>query len=320
MGSTVVVVGGAGALGTAVVAAAGTDRSLDRVLSFDATGVVSPATPEGRVDALADASCLIYLGQSTVSAHGVDGTGTTPDVDDLRAWLAAAEEASVPRLVVLSSAMVYGAWPGNPVPLTESAPMRPDPADDFATSNAEVERIVAEWSDGLEEGSRPSVAVLRPTIVVGDDTADWFARAPWAGTAGQPQPLQVLHLDDLVSAVDHMRRSDASGAFNVAPDGWISPDELVALRGPVRRFTRRQPPSHYQSNPWVVANDRLRATGWEPSQTAQEAYVIADEGGPLSSLSAKGRQQVALAASVGLLALVAAVIAMVLRRSRGRAA
>ena len=40
-------------------------------------------------------------------------------------------------------------------------------------------------------------------------------------------PMQFLHLDDLASAVEHVRRGRLSGAFNVAPDGWIPGDRLT---------------------------------------------------------------------------------------------
>ncbi|MBV9042245.1 MAG: hypothetical protein JOZ68_14660, partial [Acidimicrobiia bacterium] len=55
--------------------------------------------------------------------------GGKVDVDRLRTSLRAAG-SDVGRVVYLSTAMVYGAWPNNPVPLTEDAPMRPNP--DFA--------------------------------------------------------------------------------------------------------------------------------------------------------------------------------------------
>src|SRR4051794_14153036 len=46
-------------------------------------------------------------------------------------------DASTRTVVYVSSAMVYGAWPNNPVPLTEDAPMRPNPGFGYATAKAE---------------------------------------------------------------------------------------------------------------------------------------------------------------------------------------
>ena len=67
-------------------------------------------------------------------------------------------------IVRISSATVYGAWPNNPVPLTEDAPLRPNPHFSPAVQGAEVERLLAEW-----RADHPDVTVttLRSAPVVG---------------------------------------------------------------------------------------------------------------------------------------------------------
>lgn len=316
MAATVVVVGGTGLLGDAVVAAATADPGVGEVRRFE----VAPATPSALEAAVAGAGCLVYLGRDTGEGPGIDGTGLVPDPDDLRSWLDAARDADLRQVVVLSSALVYGAWPDNPVPLTEQASLRPDPGVEAATSRAEAERLAGEWRGA--SGGDVAVAILRPVVVASEATADWFGRSPWArGAAGkgeQPPPIQVLHLDDLVAAVDHARRARLDGAHNVAPDGWIAPDEREALASPLRLGRARVPAGaeRYVAHPWVVANDRLRASGWTPAHTSAEAYVVADDGGPLASLSAKRRQQLSLGASAGLAGLVVAVLVALVRRRR----
>src|SRR5437868_15019821 len=74
----------------------------------------------------------------------VEGDGVS-DVGQTRALL---RSTRARRLVYTSSAMVYGAWPNNPVPLTEDAPMRPNPGFAYATAKAEGERLAVEWRDG----------------------------------------------------------------------------------------------------------------------------------------------------------------------------
>src|SRR5947208_2428404 len=49
------------------------------------------------------------------------------DVDETAALLDAAGAVGVRHVVVLSSAAAYGAWPDNPIPLTEDAILRPNP-------------------------------------------------------------------------------------------------------------------------------------------------------------------------------------------------
>jgi hypothetical protein len=125
----------------------------------------------------------------------------------------------------------------------------------------------------------------------------------------------------------------------VAPDGWIAGESLRALAAvpPLRlpeRVVRRlaalrarlDPSSAspgllpYTMHPWVVANDRIKAAGWQPEYTNEEAYVDAHPAAPWSTVSPQRRQELALA---GLGALVIGVIAgvvLLIRRGSSRRA
>src|SRR5438309_3701023 len=76
------------------------------------------------------------------------------------------EGSTTRTFVYASTAMVYGAWPNNPVPLTEDAPLRPNPGFTYAASRAEIERAALEWREA-DDGRR--LAVLRPTTVLADE-------------------------------------------------------------------------------------------------------------------------------------------------------
>ena len=126
--------------------------------------------------------------------------------------------------------------------------------------------------------------------------------------------MQFVHLDDLAEAVDLVRRQGLDGPFNVAPDGWMRSDELrrLAGRGPRVRLPERvslrlaqwrwklgmtsTPPGvvAYRVNPWVVANDRLKAVGWVPEYTNEEAYVLGDRPTGWASVSPRRRQELVL--------------------------
>ena len=67
------------------------------------------------------------------------------NVEGTRRVLDAAGAVGVGKVVRVSSAAVYGAWPNNPVPLTEQAPLRPNPGFSPAVQAAEAERLLAEW-------------------------------------------------------------------------------------------------------------------------------------------------------------------------------
>lgn len=296
---------------------------------------------------LAGCDALVHLGRTVEpgergvpdGAPEVDGAGTVPDPAATRRLLADAAEAGIDQVVVVSSAMVYGAWPTNPVPLTEEALLKPNPSLRFAVERAEEERLVALWR-AEHPGAR--VAVLRPTVQVAEDRSSWLSRSLWSGPGVQPgaaePPVQFVHLDDVASAVALAVRDRLDGAFNVAPDGWLAASQLRALSGTPRLrlphglVTRlvalrwrlglvASPPGvvAYLAEPWVVANDKLRGAGWTPRSSNEEAFVAADRPGPLATLSPKRRQELALGvAGVALAGLAVGMGVAVRRAVRGR--
>jgi nucleoside-diphosphate-sugar epimerase len=329
--STVVLLGAASPLGRRVTSLLEAAADVDEVVA------VAGGAPDELKRSLDGADCLIDVAASDPPAAG-EATG---DVDRMRAVLEAAGDAGVRHVVLLSDATVYGAWANNAVPLTEDAPLRPNPGFVFAAERAEIERLASEWRDD-HPGS--TVALLRSVPAVARGERGWLARALRPGTAvpagDEEPPAQFVHLDDLASAVDVARRAHVDGPRNVAPDGWVPGDEVRALAGggprlrlperAARRFAAWRwrwgfaaPPPElvpYTLHPWVVANDRLRADGWTPRTTNEEAFVEAHEAGPWATLSPRRRQEVALGAAGALLAGAAAgAVALVRRASRPRA-
>lgn len=261
-----------------------------------------------------------------------DRVGSVVDLDDLtpRIALSKAGANDVAHLVVVSSAMVYGAWADNPVPLTEDAPLRPNPGCDEAAFHGETERLAREWVDA-REGT--TLAILRPTTVIGG----WEGEPPPVplplrhGTA----PVQFLHVDDLVAAIELTVVNRLAGTFNVAPDGSVPHDTAWGLvHGPLtvplpervvrgaasvaRRLGGARSPASvaYSAHPWVVANDRLRAEGWKAEHTNEEAWVLSHPGSVLQELGPDRRQLLALGVSGSLVAGVGALVALGLRRAR----
>lgn len=337
----VVLTGSEGPLGGRVGDRLALDPTVDTVVRLRPDELeAAHEHPGGLKGKLEGATTLVHLGRTDAVAE-LDGTGTAGvDVVGTRALLDAAGSVGVTTVVLLSSATVYGAWPNNPVPLTEDAPLRPHPALAYATHKAEVERLAAEWRDQHPD---VHVAVLRPVIAVAEDTTDWLAASLWAGTSFAPgdadTPVQFVHLDDLAGAIDLARSERLDGPFNVAPDGWMRSDELrrLAGRGPRVRLPARvahrlaqwrwklgmtsTPPGAvaYRVNPWVVANDRLKAAGWVPDHTNEEAYVLGDRPTGWASLSPRRRQELALGGlAAGALGVVAggALVARRLLRTR----
>jgi nucleoside-diphosphate-sugar epimerase len=260
-------------------------------------------------------------------------------LDGTRAVLDAAGSAAINRLVVLSTATVYGAWDTNPVPLTEDATLRPNPDLEFAVRGAERERLVAEWR---AEHPSATVAVLRPATPGAEGVTGWLAdglRAAASVRAAGPDdpPAQFVHLDDLAAAVVVALEKSIDGPRNVAPDGWIAGEEVRALLGGPRvrvpaAIAKRTavlrwrlgvapaPPGlvPYTVHPWVVANDRLRSDGWVPAHSNEEALVAGTPASPWANVSPQRRQELALGAAVAAIAGVAVGAFVLIRRARRR--
>ena len=261
---------------------------------------------------LAEVECVVHLAFSEDS-----------DQRNLIGLLELATEAEISRLVVVSSAMVYGAWPNNSIPLSEDAAVRPNPESTLAVHQADAERTALEWADLNPDRQ---VTILRPTAVASPNASGLIGEALLAAapirTRRDDPPQQFVHLDDLATAVATVVQLDDSGVFNVAPDGWLTAREVkdlvgarptirlpIPLPGRLDRYVARrvghQAPTGllpYTRYPWVVANDRLRSTGWVPRYGNDQVFVAAEAGMPWDSMNAKQRQNVSL--GVGATALI----------------
>lgn len=343
----VLVTGAASALGRRVVALIVADPDVGRVVAVDRRSLAGlPASVEahevdlGQVEikSLADgADVIIHLAQAT----GATGTpaGEVGDGDMARLVLDAASAVGALHVVLLSSATAYGAWANNPVPLTEDAPLRPNPGVSCAFEKAELERLAAEWRDAHPGAT---VTLLRPTVTVCPEGNGWLAQALARSSSlpvtDEEPPAQFLDVADLASAVDVARRAKLDGPRNVAPDGWIAGDTVRALAGgaPRVRLPERlavrlaglrwrwglapTPPEllPFTVHPWVVANDRLKGDGWEPVSSNEEAYVGTHHAGAWATLSPRRRQELALGlAGVAIVGTVVGLGGLLRRRRSG---
>jgi UDP-glucose 4-epimerase len=216
------------------------------------------------------------------------------------------------------------------VPLREDAALRPNPDFSPAVQGAEVERLLAEW-----RGEHPEVTIttLRSAPVVGPGAERLPARIilgrPPLRVRGSAMPVQVVHVDDLVSALALAATQDLPGVFNVAADGWLDADAVRDLlpgsRAPalpaqaMERMLARTwelgvgdvPPGvvPYLTHPWVIANDKLKAAGWAPVHDNTDAIREA-----VAALPPRDRRPAVVAGAGGALVLAGAVF--VVRRRR----
>lgn len=279
----------------------------------------------------------VHLAWSATPAHDTDVLARV-NVEATRRLLDAAGSTGVRHLVLASSAMVYGAWSDNPLPISEDALVRPNPGVAYAAHKAEAERLVTEWK---ADHPGATATILRPAAAPGAASSCWLTRL-WRGlpvrVRGAAPPVQYVHEDDLAGAAALAARSALDGVYNVAPDGWVSGDAAAALATGFRLslpewlvhlgarigwstgMTDVAPGAlAYAAQPWVVANDRLKAAGWRPSHTNEEAYVASAELPRWRRFVGRHRQEVALAAAgTGVAGIAGGIVALVRRRARRR--
>ena len=199
--------------------------------------------------------------------------------------LTAAAATGVRRVVVCTSAMVYGALPDNELPLAEDAPLRAVPDGGLLSDWLEIERLAAQAPrshPGLQ------VTVVRPATVVGPGIDSLLTRhfeAPRLLVVRDSTPRwQFCHVDDLAAALELAALGTVTGAVTVGCDGWLDQTEVELLSG-LRRIelpaaiafgTAERlhrlgvipaPASdlQYVVHPWVVPSTRLLEAGWRPT-------------------------------------------------------
>ncbi len=263
-----------------------------------------------RIDVLG-ADLSPYLRDVSVVVHLAAVLGPIPDaelftrvnVEGTKRLLDAATRAGVRTVVRPSSTAVYGAWANNAVPLREESMLRPSPGYLPALVDAECERLLSAWA--ASEPGRIETRV-RVAPVVGFGARSLFASVA-TGRAlfrvrGADPPIQVVHVDDAAAALELAAEVDLAGPYNVAADGWLERRDAYALVG--ARYVPALPPQlaervlstmwaaglgdappsvlPYLVHPWVVSNERLKAAGWKPRHTNEEAILLASPTGTSS--------------------------------------
>lgn len=255
--------------------------------------------------------------------------------------LTAAAADRVSRVILVTSAMVYGAEPGNPVPLPETAPLHADPDGSVAGDLLEIEQL-ATRSRRVHPGM--AVTVARPAAVVGPDIdtllTRYFDAARLLTVKGTAPRWQFCHTDDLASALELAVAGEVAGSFAVGCDGWLEADEVERISG-LRRIelpagltlrtaqhlhrigVTRAPVNDlaYLVYPWVVDCLALREAGWRPAHgnagvlatlmEAREAHRAAGRRVP--------RKEAAVTAAGATVAVIgtAAIVRAARRRKRG---
>lgn len=343
------VTGAARGLGLALTAALAASPRVRRVVAIDEVrGDVSDVT--WRMVDIRDPALAGRLADIDVIVH--TDVDTSPDADSRsrRAYnvrgaqtvLTAAAAGGVGRAVLVTSAMVYGARPDNPVPLPEDSPVSADSDDSVVGDLLEIEELA-----GRSARTHPGLAlsIARPAALVGggiDTLVTRHFEAPrLLAVKGQKARWQFCHIDDLVSALELAAAGEVTGAFAVGCDGWLEQDELEELAG-LRRmdlpagltFATAQrlhragiTPApvadlQYVVYPWVVDCAALRAAGWQARYSNAEALaaLLSERAGHHAVAGRRlDRKDATITAAGATVAVIgtAAIVRQVRRRRRG---
>jgi UDP-glucose 4-epimerase len=132
------------------------------------------------------------------------------------------------RVVLASSAAVFGAWPDNPLPLHEDHWPRPNPQCQYAVDKLRTERLCA--------AAAPTLA-LRISAVLGPHADPEVIRALQGyrlGVAafwGKNEALQFLDEVDASAALHMAGASSATGVVNIAPADWLDAKGVARVAG-----------------------------------------------------------------------------------------
>ncbi len=269
----------------------------------------------------------------------------TESADRLFSALAGSE---VRRLVVVTSAVLYGPHPHNPVPMPEDHVGDEPPAPGVIAALQTVEdaaQMLARRSEELH------LVVLRPAALVAEgidgDVTRHFAAPRLLGLRGVSMAWQFCHVDDLATAVmvaidGRLDRNDeaepaavaSSEVVAVGSPGWLEDGEVEAVChkrridlppslvfGAADRLQRlgasvsgSVPALVY---PWAVEPTRLLAAGWQPTydNTGALEALLVEARAVLHQVARRRGREAAGAAGATVAALGTA---LVVRRARRR--
>ncbi|MEV0275352.1 NAD-dependent epimerase/dehydratase family protein [Streptomyces sp. NPDC050610] len=295
----VAVTGAAAGIGALLAQRLAESEEIKQVIAIDerrgdvteATWHVLDVRDPAIADKLRGADVVVHLAVD-LDLETDPGARTAYNVRGTQTVLTAAAAAGVHRVVLCTSAMVYGALPENDVPLAEDAELRATADATGVGDLLEIERL-AKRAPRAHPGL--NVTVLRPAVLVGGtDTAltRYFESPRLLVVAGSRPTWQFCHVQDLVSALEFAALEKAEGELAVGCDGWLEQEEVEELTG-IRRMELPSAvalgaasrlhrlgltPSPagdlaFTMHPWVVSGSRLHEAGWRPRWTNEEVLA-----------------------------------------------
>jgi len=178
------------------------------------------------------------------------------------------EQYDVPKLVVLSSANVYGPRPGNPQFLTEESPLLGGARFHEIRDLVEVDMLAQSF---FWRNPKVETVVLRPVHILGTvhNAASNYLRREWVPTlAGFDPMIQVIHEDDVVEAILLALQPGVRGIFNLAGPGTVPLSKILGALG-----KPTLPVPHFLAKPVLERMWNLRLTSFPAAEIDHIQYV-----------------------------------------------
>lgn len=201
----------------------------------------------------------------------------------------------VKAIIYLSSHTVYGAYPNNPIPITESQEPHPLPGFQYGQTKFLSEMLLREFA---EENPNIAVTILRCCMVMGPEGTSRVSQGldkPFLPKlAGADPPLQFIHSVDLSRILAILSINPRPGVFNLAGKSVVRYSEMAKIMGK-RLFVipssvafplvdaswkfglQKEASSdglNFIRHPVVMATGKLRqATGYKFRYTSREAVT-----------------------------------------------
>lgn len=206
----------------------------------------------------------------------------------------AAAEAGVRKMILASTADVYGAFPDNPAYITERQTPRGGRGSRFIGDKIDAERQFLKYAEKYPDSI---VTILRPATILGPTIQSYktryLQRTLVPTVLGYDPLVQFIHEADLFQAFQLAIRKDCPGIFNLASKGVIPLSRAIKLMGkiplPLSLFGLKTlvqtlwfldispaPATHldFLKYSCLVALDRARETmGFEPRYNCKETLL-----------------------------------------------
>jgi UDP-glucose 4-epimerase len=200
-------------------------EEMDFVHADTRLSVIGKLVRQLRIDTVVHLAVLVDSRSDDRAVHETDVIGTMN-------VLVGCSGASSPvrKLVVKSSAAIYGAGPRDPSFFSEDMINWDRPSSGVTRDLLEMEQLVSEFALRTE---RCDVSVLRLAYRVSENTSlARYLSLPVVPTfTGFDPRLQLLHEEDAADAIVRAAMGRHPGAFNVAGDGVLLLSQAIDIMG-----------------------------------------------------------------------------------------